>query len=244
MIQDISAIMWKEYKETFAKRGIRSAIPLLVLPIVVLGIFLPWQMGTDWLNSPITMLMWAWLPAFVVVSIVADSFAGERERHTLETLLASRLPDRAILFGKISVAVTYSWGITLAGMAVALLTVNLLYGNGALLWYSADTLLVGTTLSLLMATLITTGGCLISLRSPTVRQAQQTISILFMVPWFAIMFGAQLIPAEWKAGVPEVFSTMNFTTILALAEVLLVIVDAGLIAVALARFKRAKLAMD
>ncbi len=65
-----------------------------------------------------------------------------------------------------------------------------------------------------------------------------------MVPWFAIMFGAQLIPAEWKAGVPEVFSTMSFTTILALAEVLLVIVDAGLIAVALARFKRAKLAMD
>jgi ABC-2 type transport system permease protein len=244
VIQGILAIMWKEYKETFAKRGMRSAIPLLVLPIVVLGIFLPWQMGKDWLISPVTMLMWAWLPAFVVISIVADSFAGERERHTLETLLASRLSDRAILFGKIGYAIIYSWGITLVGMVVALLTVNLLYGNGGLLWYSTDTLLIGTTLSLLVATLVTTGGCLISLRASTVRQAQQTISMLFMVPWFALMFGAQLIPADWTAGVSAVFSTMSFTSILALAEVLLAIVDAGLIAVTMARFKRAKLAID
>ncbi len=240
MMQGILAVMWKEYKEAFAKRGLRTAIPLLVLPVVILGIFLPWQIGKDWLSSPITMLMWAWLPAFISVSIVADSFAGERERHTLETLLASRLSDRAILFGKIGIAIAYSWGMTLAGMAVALVTVNLLYANGSILWYSTETLVVGTTLSLLVAALVATGGCLVSLRAATVRQAQQTISILFLAPWFAIMFGSQLLPADASAAL----ATMSVTSVLVLVEVLLVAVDAGMVALAMARFKRAKLAMD
>jgi ABC-2 type transport system permease protein len=241
MIQDISAVMWKEYRESFAKRGLRSFIPLVVVPIILLGIFLPWQMGTAWLYSPLTMLMWAWLPAFLVVSIVADSFAGERERHTLETLLASRLPDRAILLGKIGVSVVYSWGITLAGMAVALLTVNVLHGNGSLLMYSADTILVGVTFSLLVATLVTTGGCLISLRAATVRQAQQTISLLFMVPWFGILFGVQLLPQEWTIGLTGYVSGIGVVGILGLAEGAILLLNAGLLGAAMARFKRAKL---
>jgi ABC-2 type transport system permease protein len=240
MIEGVSAVVWKEFKETFAAKRGRSAALLLAVPILLLGAFLPWQAGTAWLNSPVTMLMWAWLPAFMAVSIVADSFAGERERHTLETLLASRLADRAILFGKISLAVLYSWGMTLAGMAAALLTVNLLYGQGNLLLYSADTLVIGVTFSLIVAALVATGGCLISLRAPTIRQAQQTISLLFMVPWIAIIFGFQLVPEEWTAGLASSVSGMGIAGVLGIVEVLLVVL-AGLAAAVLVRFKRAKL---
>ena len=56
---------------------------------------------------------------------VADSFAGERERHTLETLLASRLPDRAILFGKVLAAVGYGWVLVMLMLVLSLVTVNL-----------------------------------------------------------------------------------------------------------------------
>ena len=52
----------------------------------------------------------------MVSSLVADSFAGERERHTLETLLASRLPDRAILAGKLLVPVAVAWGAALLAL--------------------------------------------------------------------------------------------------------------------------------
>jgi ABC-2 type transport system permease protein len=243
MMQDIFVVMWKEYKEVFAQRGVRN-ISLFVIPIFMIGVFLPWQMGVSWLNSPVAILLWSWLQALLVVSIVADSFAGERERHTLETLLASRLPDRAILFGKIGISVVYSWTMTLAGMAVALITVNVLYGGNGLLMYSADTFLIGITMSALIALLMSSGGVLVSLRAATVRQAQQIISLMFMVPWFAVMFGIQVIPAEWKTNIMTVLGGLNFTGVLGLLEAVVVLVDAGLIVAAISQFKRAKLSLD
>ena len=47
--------------------------------------------------------------------MIADGIPGERERHTLETLLASRLSDRSILLGKVMAAVPTagaSWSST------------------------------------------------------------------------------------------------------------------------------------
>jgi ABC-type Na+ efflux pump permease subunit len=41
--------------------------------------------------------------------MITDSIAGERERQTLETLLASRLPDRAILLGKVAAITLLGW---------------------------------------------------------------------------------------------------------------------------------------
>ena len=243
MIQDVFTVMWKEYKEVFAHRGIRT-ISLFVIPILMIGIFLPWQMGIVWLNNPVAILLWSWLQALLVVSIIADSFAGERERHTLETLLASRLPDRAILLGKIGTSVLYSWTITLAGMAVALVTINLIHGGNGLLMYSMDTFLIGITLSALIALLIASIGVLVSLRAATVRQAQQTISLMFLVPWFALMFGIQVFPADWKANIMGALGGLNTVGIIGVVEAIVVIVDLGLIAVALSQFKRAKLSLN
>ncbi len=64
-----------------------------------------------------------------------DSFAGERERHTLETLLASRLPDHAILSGKLLVCVLYSFIMTIIFIVLCLAVVNIAYWNGQLLMY-------------------------------------------------------------------------------------------------------------
>ena len=65
----------------------------LVILVGVFGVFLPLQSGAEWVQSPATVFYWGWVPLMLVGGAVADSFAGERERHTLETLLASRLPD-------------------------------------------------------------------------------------------------------------------------------------------------------
>ena len=70
--------------------------------------------------------------------MIPDSFAGERERHTLEPLLATPLSDRAILFGMISAAVGYGWGITLISMVIGLLATNLIPVHEDLLLYPAE----------------------------------------------------------------------------------------------------------
>jgi len=107
---DVLTVAWKEAKE-FGRPGwhLKGGRLSMIIMFVVFGVFLPLQSGDRWVTSPVTMLYWAWVPLMLVTGFIADSFAGERERHTLETLLASRLPDRAILFGKVAAAVAYGW---------------------------------------------------------------------------------------------------------------------------------------
>ena len=114
-----------------------------------------------------------------------DSFAGERERHTLETLLASRLSDRAILSGKLLVSVLYSFIMTLIFIFLALAVLNIAYWDGKILTYPAALLEFALVVALLLDTLFAAIGVLISLRTPTVRQGSET---LFMVIFALLPF--------------------------------------------------------
>lgn len=71
-----------------------------------------------------------YFPLVLTLTMVADSFAGERERHALETLLASRLSDRAILLGEAAALTSYGWLFGLVGaimsIAVAKRTIDML----------------------------------------------------------------------------------------------------------------------
>ena len=113
MIIDIGTVMRKELKELLFQReqGRSSSIRLLIF-IGIFGIVLPLQNGINSLTSPFSMVFWLWIPYMLISGVTADTFAGERERHTLETLLASRLSDRSILFGKRSEVIGYGWGMT------------------------------------------------------------------------------------------------------------------------------------
>ena len=66
----------------------------------------------------------------MITAVIADSFAGERERHTLETLLASRLSDHSILFGKIAASMAYGWLISLSCILAGAITVNIVNWHG------------------------------------------------------------------------------------------------------------------
>lgn len=63
----------------------------------------------------------AGLPLVLSAIMIAESLAGERERRTLETLLASRLSERAILLRKMSAAVLLGWMLLLAAAAPVIL---------------------------------------------------------------------------------------------------------------------------
>src|SRR5262245_29450021 len=185
MMTDLWTVMWKEWKEILFQRGsLRTGATGVLILLFVFGIFMPLQMGRTWVQSPMVLLYWTWVPLILVSGVVSDSFAGERERHTLEALLATRLSDQAILFGKLGAALGYGWGVTMACLLVGLVTVNLAHGQGELLFYPAVVGCGILALSLSGAGLVACAGVLISLRAASVRQAQQTLSITIMLLLF------------------------------------------------------------
>jgi ABC-2 type transport system permease protein len=244
MMTDIITILKKELREVLLQsHGLRGGRLGIIVFMVIFGIFLPLQGGREWLDSAANLFIWGWIPFMLVSSVVADSFAGERERHTLETLLASRLSDRAILIGKIVAALGYGWGITIVSLLVALVTINVAYGRGTLLLFPWKIGLGVIAISLLVAGLSAGLGVLISLRAATVRQAQQTFSLVFFV-FFIPLFLLPMLPDEWRLKVAQVLMNANMDIIVMAAMGILLILDLALFAAAAARFQRTRLILD
>jgi ABC-2 type transport system permease protein len=197
-----------------------------------------------WLTSIWTVLWIIFVTSFWTVGYIADSFAGERERHTLETLLASRLSDAAILLGKLGAVVGYVWAQVLASLLLGVVTVNLVHWEGRIRFYRTSVAVGAVGLGLLGAGLMGGLGILLSLHAPTARQAQQRllipITIILMVPSLA---GLILPPAQQQQFFRLLAEADVTTIVLAILGGLLV-VDAGLIALALARFQRTRLITD
>ncbi len=249
MIADLWTIAWKEWKEFLFSRGsLRGGMMRLLVLALVFGVFLPVQTGRAWVESPIVLAYWTWVPLVLVTNVVADAFAGERERHTLETLLASRMPDRPILLGKVIAAVVYGWAVTMASLLLGLMAVNVVHGHGQVLLYPPLVALGGTSLSLLMAGLAASAGVLVSLRSPTVRQAAQTLSMatmfLVFVPIIGVNMLRQALPAASLAQLELALQNANWTLALLGAMAVLAAADACLLALAMRRFRRARLILD
>ncbi len=244
MISDVWTVMWKEIKETLAQRGnMRSGRMNLLLIVLVIGIVLPISSGPNWVKSPLFLFYWSWLSFFMVSTVVADSFAGERERHTLETLLVSRLSDQAILFGKITAAVAYGWGMMMISVVVGLVTVNIAHRGGGFLFYSPAIALGTFGLSLLLSVLAAGLGVLISLRAATVRQAQQTLSLsIFVFILLPLIF--QILPLNTKEQIIQALGKVNINVLIPIILLVFLFLDGILILADMARFKRARLILD
>lgn len=241
MLQDIWTMTRKELQELLeATSGMSGALRLLIW-IGVIGIALPIQMGSSWIDSPSMLFSWTWFPMFIVSSVIASAFAGERERHTLETLLASRLSDQAILYGKIAACIIYGWGISLASMLLGLITYNIAFWQGSLTLYPALYFWGGILLSLLSALLVSGAGVLVSLRAKTTRQAQQIVSLVMLLVFLVPTYGIQALPADLQTQLMQIaMSGVTFSN-LALVAAALSVISAGLLLAAQARFQRHKL---
>jgi ABC-2 type transport system permease protein len=252
VIADIGTVMWKEWKELMSGRGLRSGRITILIMIICFGVVLPLQFGDAMVKSPAVLLVWAWVPPFLAIQVVADSFAGERERRTLETLLASRLADRAILFGKIATSISYGWGLTMICLLVGLITLNLSSSTGRLMGYSAEVWAGIISFTLLTSGLTANLGVLLSLHAASVRHVQQMLSICWMVLIFGIGYGARfiisLLPKEVGARILSWFSATGaghgLAMLIVLFTVVMLIANAALIGLTMVRFRRARLILD
>ena len=196
MFSDLKAVIWKECREIFFASGSGLRLRLLFF-VAAVGIYVPFRQGAEWVSAFTTPIIITVEVVFLLLNMIADVIAGERERHTLETLLASRLADSAILFGKIITTILYGWLVALVLMVVGLLTVNITDNKGTLLFYDWPILVSGLLVSLPVMAFITLLGAIISLKAATVRQAQQLLSLSFVLIIFASVFVLQTLPAEW-----------------------------------------------
>lgn len=115
LLFDSWIIAVKEWREWCAVRG-RLGWGALVALIVAWSIIAPHLLGQLEAGPLIVALLLAALPLTLSGVMITDSLAGERERQTLETLLASRLPDRAIILGKVIAVTAAGWALLLLGM--------------------------------------------------------------------------------------------------------------------------------
>lgn len=233
-MSDLWTMLWKESKD-FLFSGSRSDLIRPLLSLAIVGIALPLSMGADWLNlSGASVLICLIMPFSSVILIIGDAIAGERERHTLETLLASRISDRAILLSKVLIAVAYNWALTVLSLVLGALIANLSQGSRPWQFYPPLNFLIVLVLCFLLTLLAASGGVLISLKSATVRQASQTMLLALILLSLAMAFVLQMLPAGWLASLTMLQGVL--VTIFSL-----VVLDAILLAASLASFRRSRL---
>lgn len=245
-LTDAWTVTQKEMRELLANRS-SSPLSLLMISSVILflGIILPLQAGPAWLDQPWLLSLWAWFPVLIVAMTVIDSVAGERERHTLETLLASRLSDRAILLGKVGAAVLYGWGIMLVTIIVSILAINIVYARDTLLLYRPLLLLGGGLLSLLASTLAASIAVLISLRTESVRRAQLTVLLLLILAVVLQFVGTPFVrdaaPESWHSFFLVTATLLERFEFFAVATIFLLVLNVALLALATSWFRRDRL---
>lgn len=166
----------------------RMVLPILLVETFYLGSM--WLAGLEAFPAPQRtgfVLVAGILPLGIGSSLAADTFAGERERRSLETLLTAPIAPMALFAGKALAA--HVPGQILSSLAATAACLALL-ASGAPVPTSTAMLLILLLLPA-MGAAATATGVVASRRARTVRAAAQ-ISSLTLLP---LLLVAQILPA-------------------------------------------------
>jgi len=237
MIRDVLTVMWKERRGFFAAQGGRWRTLFSLVSPLFLSVYLPWDAGTNWLTGYPSLVLCGLVSILFTGITIPDSFAGERERHTLATLLASRLPDRAILLGKLLNVVAYVVLVVLAALLIGLGIANGADWQGHLILYRPLVLAIDLGVVILLTLLVGSVGILISLRSETAQGATQVLLGSIFMPIMILAFVGLL----FRDPLRRFLSRLDLPQIGWGAFILIGLVDIALLAIVLGRFRRARL---
>ena len=249
---DILTVARKELREIIGGGSGRKGLIREIFFVFLFGVFFPLSQAEAWRSGAVPTVFVFMIPLFLAGPYIADTFAGERERKTLETLLATRLPDSSIYLGKILAVCTYAWAVTQLILLASLIALNLAGGGaaegaGSGRWFVYPTpVWVGALAGSYASALFISGiGTFISLRSETVRSAHQAM----MLPLFVLIFGGsfglgalwralptdtQASIAMWASGISGLEAILGIVT-------MLLLVDLFLLRLGVRRFRRSKL---
>jgi ABC-2 type transport system permease protein len=241
-VKDVATVMWKEWRELRAQGEFGPAATWSVIIILALAIAgVAAAGGPALLRTPMPLIC-MWVPLFAVMGSVCESFAGERERHTLETLLASRLSSESLLAGKIAVHVAYGWASALALLALFTLGANAPSLREGFTLPTIGVLLAVFLVTPLMLFCVAAAGVLVSLRAPTVRIAQARLIAGGMTAFIALVLLSLLMPAQWKQAARDAAKSPHLALIATLSwAAIFAVADVALLLAAYAQFRRDKL---
>ena len=142
------------------------------------------------------MVLYFFAPFFLIIPVMSssvlgsDSFAGERERKTIEALLATPISDSELLIGKILVSFIPAMLITFVSFGIYTAVVDsITYGmfNGMFLLPNLNFLIMifGVTPTLALCSIGLT--VIISAKVKGFREAQQ-ISVVLLIPVLGLVF--------------------------------------------------------
>lgn len=141
------------------------------------------------------MVLYFLAPLFLIIPLMAssvissDSFAGEKERRTIEALLATPITDGELFMGKVLVSFVPSMMVTVISFLLYTLTVDILaydmFGRLLLPNLGWMMLIFGLAPTVALASIGLT--VMISLRVKGFREAQQ-ISVVLIVPILMLLF--------------------------------------------------------
>jgi ABC-2 type transport system permease protein len=242
-------VMKKDLREWLkARESGRWTAFSMIAGLVMWGVFFPLWMLEAWVTTPAPAGFFMFLPVFMTLPLVADSFAGERERKTLENLLATRLPDYAIFLGKVAAVATYALAMIFGAELISLITVNIAARGQGLFLYRGMVLVLVILGPIFMTFTVVGVGVLVSLRAKSVRTAMQKLRVGLMLLFFLFMFGpkylVQVIPPHWGEALSEsaggygaALSTFLFLALLAAIGLLL-------LRIGVRRFQRHRLIIE
>ena len=241
IFRDILTIMRKEWRELLNASGSGSTTRINITVGAAMLLFcagLAAIMPSDVVIHPAVLTV-TLIPYIVILAAVVDSFPGERERHTLETLLASAIPDEALLLGKILASVVWSWLFVLLILAAVLIGANV---KSYPVMYPRSTLLAVLIATPLALTLFSTVGVLICMKLPTVRAAQPRVTAMFMGLFILAVILGRVMPDEWRQQAKRMM--LNESSRLyafATQAAILVVLNLLLLVFAMLRFRRSRL---
>ncbi|HQE94197.1 MAG TPA: stage II sporulation protein M [Anaerolineae bacterium] len=209
-----SAGLWSHLEETvgpilvITRREIKDTLRdwRIVLPIVILVTAFPFlanlaaSRGMNFVNQyganliierllPFLMLVVGFFPSSFSLVIALETFSGEKERHSLESLLATPLTDLQLYIGKLLAATIPPILASYLGMAVYLLLLTY-----SMNWRpTSSLLLISMGLSTTEALVMVAGAVIVSSQSTSVRAANLLASFIIIPMAFLLQAEASLL---------------------------------------------------
>ncbi len=244
--RDVRTVMVKEMRELVDSLTGGSRAQLIAMGVIGIffGVLTPLRRGAAWYGDITSLVAYAFVGMMLLMQPIADVFAGERERHTLETLLATRLDDSSIVIGKLLGVLIPDWLATAFIYLVAIAATNVEYGHGRLLlppaWSAGATLATIVLVPGLMAAI----GVNTSMRANTVRKAAQALGLFVMALVFLPLIASRVLPRSWLTWIVAAIGGHTPAQVGLTIGAGLLVLDVAIVALALARFRRGRLALD
>jgi hypothetical protein len=173
---------------------------VLVAVVVVFGVLLPWYKGLTMLQ-PMVVVAYA-LMAVLFVAPAASEFWSALESPAGAGAIMRRLLG----------IVGYGWGIAIAMLATAIVTVNLVYRSPRLLIppepFLGSALVLSLTASIAVAEL-----CALLARQFSAGMAKSTVRTLFLVILLGLVFGSRVLPESWQIELTDLTTRRALTTL-------------------------------